>query len=678
MIETGDADAVSIRAIADAVGVTPPSIYLHFPDKDALIVAVCERHFEVVRLDASRRRAPSPTTRSRASGAAGAAYVRFGLEQPRAVPDPVHDPNRRRPPSRQSSPAPARARSSTSSTRCSAPSTSGAFRPGRPHARGDRAVDRRPRHHVAAHLAARLPVARRRGAGRPRLRHPDPRPRATRSSNRGVHDHRREPLPRRQLRTRQATRSPSPTSPSKARSRPNQRPASSATGPTPSRPTRRRTTGSSATGCSTPIELRDGKAVSYRNRWVRTDQALDLLGEDADPRPARRRLPRWARAWRTPTSSRTRARSSPSSRCASRPQVRPDLSTVGRYDFDGKLRSAMTAHPKVDPVTGEMLFFGYDTFGPPWLRYHVVNATGELVRSEDIDIRGPSMVHDFAITERNVVFFDLPVVFDFDLVGKRPFPAEWKPDYGARVGVMPRDGGNADVRWFDVELCYVFHPLNAYDENGERGRRRRPASEDVRHGHLRTGRGAADARPLDDRPRRRQGRRGAPRRPSPGVPTGRRPRRRSAAPVRVRRARSASTTTARPLRRLLKHDLEPAPWTRTTFGPGTHAGEGVFVPAAPTAGEDEGWLLSVVYDDGRDASDLVVLDAASSTRSHGSTYPNGSRSASTARGFRTAPRRRSHCRTRVPTIWPSSSASQVSPASMAGEHDPHLVRPRLA
>ena len=73
------------------------------------------------------------------------------------------------------------------------------------------------------------------------------------------------------------------------------------------------------------------------------------------------------------------------------------------------------------------------------------------------------MVHDFAITERNVVFLDLPVVFDFDLVGKRPFPAAWTPDYGARVGVMPRDGGNADVRWFDVELCYVFHSLNAYD-----------------------------------------------------------------------------------------------------------------------------------------------------------------------------------------------------------------------
>jgi AcrR family transcriptional regulator len=81
MIETGRADAVSIRAIADAVGVTPPSIYLHFPDKEALILAVCERHFEVfdaVIEDAGRSTDdPVESLRRR-----GRAYVRFGLENP--------------------------------------------------------------------------------------------------------------------------------------------------------------------------------------------------------------------------------------------------------------------------------------------------------------------------------------------------------------------------------------------------------------------------------------------------------------------------------------------------------------------------------------------------------------------------------------------------------------------
>jgi carotenoid cleavage dioxygenase len=268
----------------------------------------------------------------------------------------------------------------------------------------------------------------------------------------------------------------------------------------------------------------------------------------------------------------------------------------------------MTAHPKMDPVTGEMLLFGYDPFGPPWLRYHVVDASGELVRSEDIDIHGPSMVHDFAITERHVVFFDLPVVFDFDLVGKRPFPAEWKPDYGARVGVMPRDGGNADVRWFDVELCYVFHPLNAYDDHGSvvvdvarhpkmfdrdiYGPAEEPPTLDRWTIDLEGGKVIEDR--LDDRPQE------FPRVDDRVVG---RPHRFGYATY------FGLDDQGIQFGGLLRHDLRSGAVDEKTFGPGTHAGEGVFVPASDDAGEDEGWVLSVVYDEARDASDLVVIDA---------------------------------------------------------------------
>ena len=81
MIETGRAEAVSIRAIADAVGVTPPSIYLHFPDKDSLILAVCERHFEAFDsvIEAAGRSTDDPVDSLRRRGQA---YVRFGLENP--------------------------------------------------------------------------------------------------------------------------------------------------------------------------------------------------------------------------------------------------------------------------------------------------------------------------------------------------------------------------------------------------------------------------------------------------------------------------------------------------------------------------------------------------------------------------------------------------------------------
>ena len=81
MIETGRAEAVSIRAIADAVGVTPPSIYLHFPDKDSLILAVCERHFETFDsvIEAAGLSTDDPVESLRRRGQA---YVRFGLENP--------------------------------------------------------------------------------------------------------------------------------------------------------------------------------------------------------------------------------------------------------------------------------------------------------------------------------------------------------------------------------------------------------------------------------------------------------------------------------------------------------------------------------------------------------------------------------------------------------------------
>jgi AcrR family transcriptional regulator len=81
LIETGDQDAVSIRAVAEAVGVTPPSIYLHFADKTELIFAVCERHFQ--RFDeiqeAASAEAPDPV---RGLLARGRAYINFGLENP--------------------------------------------------------------------------------------------------------------------------------------------------------------------------------------------------------------------------------------------------------------------------------------------------------------------------------------------------------------------------------------------------------------------------------------------------------------------------------------------------------------------------------------------------------------------------------------------------------------------
>jgi carotenoid cleavage dioxygenase len=360
------------------------------------------------------------------------------------------------------------------------------------------------------------------------------------------------------------------------------------------------------------IELRDGKAVSYRNRWVRTDGVCAALGEEPPAGQPDDVFIGGSSVANTHVMAHAGQVMALVEVCLPT-AVGPDLSTLGRRDYGGALWSAMTAHPKLDPVSGELHFFGYDIMGPPWLRYHVADATGRLVSSEDIAVGGPVMIHDFAITEHNVVFFDLPVVFNFDLVGKRSFPFEWKPDYGARVGVMPRGGTNDDVRWSDVELCYVYHPLNAYDDGD------RVVVDLVRHPSTfaTDEHGPGDATPrfdrwtidaaagkvveetLDDR----------------GQEFPRCDPRLMGRPHRYGYAATFDVADDSRLQfgGLLKQDVHDGVTQRRTLGAGQSAGEPVFVPAHASAGEDEGWVLSVVYDADRDGSDLVILDATDFT-----------------------------------------------------------------
>ena len=138
------------------------------------------------------------------------------------------------------------------------------------------------------------------------------------------------------------------------------------------------------------------------------------------------------------------------------------LRTVGEFTYGGTLQGPMTAHPRMDAATGEMCFFGYSPF-PPYLRYHVVSPAGELVRSVDIDVGRSTMMHDFVITDRHVLFFDLPALFDLDRMMAGQAGIHWDGDAGARIGIMPRDGGTADVSWIEIDPCYVFHFMSAQE-----------------------------------------------------------------------------------------------------------------------------------------------------------------------------------------------------------------------
>ncbi len=270
----------------------------------------------------------------------------------------------------------------------------------------------------------------------------------------------------------------------------------------------------------------------------------------------------------------------------------------------------MTAHPKICPETGELLFFGYSSI-PPYLTYHRVDASGQLVQSTEITVGGPTMMHDFVVSRHHSVFMDLPAVFDMELAMSGGMPIRWSDDYPARFGVMPRDGVDADVQWFDIEPCYVFHTLNAYDDGDEvvmHGCRIKElwrdnadigdpatATDDssplMWEWRLDRASGAVSERQLDEQPSE-----------FPRVPDSR---------VGLT-SRYGYTMSAvfEGTGELIKYDLDTDTRTSHVFPEGQTPGEAVFVPAEGGTNEDDGYVMAYVYDRGTDTSHLTILDAS--------------------------------------------------------------------
>jgi carotenoid cleavage dioxygenase-like enzyme len=354
------------------------------------------------------------------------------------------------------------------------------------------------------------------------------------------------------------------------------------------------------------ISLAGGKATGYRNRWVRTRSLSSKLGTSLPNGPSEP-LDGPANTHVIRHGGTTLALVESGFPHA----LSDDLGRARVHDFDGGLASPMTAHPKLDPDTGELVFFGSDVFGPPFLRYHVVDAAGALVRSEEIEVPRATMIHDFGVTSSRVVFLDLPVVFDLELAAVgRPLPYRWMPEAGARLGVMRRSGGD-DVRWISIDPVYVFHVLNAYDAGDavvidvlryDRAFDTAPG-EAIASGLPMLARWTVD--PVANRVTEQR---------LDDVPV-EFPRIDDAVAGRPHRYGYCTRLGERPedpsFEGLVKYDLVRDESTR--FDPGEYRspGEAVFVRAADGRGEDEGWVLSVVFDATRGASDLVILDATS-------------------------------------------------------------------
>jgi carotenoid cleavage dioxygenase len=406
------------------------------------------------------------------------------------------------------------------------------------------------------------------------------------------------------------------------------------------------------------VALRDGKACWYRNRWVRTAHVSGALGE---PEPTGLN----PRAGLLSVGPNTNVLAHAGQTLAlvegggANYRLTEELDTIAPCDFDGTLSGGFTAHPHRDPATGELHAVSYSFMRGRTVQYSVIDTQGRARRTVDIEVGGSPMMHDFSLTDKYVVIYDLPVTFDpvqviptnvprwlsvpvrlvmQSVIGRVRIPSplttmvnqnrepsnrmpyRWDESYPARIGVMPREGGNDDIRWFDIEPCYVYHPLNAYTEvrAGPQTSSEVLVLDVVRYSRMfdRDLRGPGDSRPSLDRwtinlatgavttecrdersqefPRINEGLTGSKHRfgYTLGFDGGY-----------LNQGASDMTTS------LYKHDYATGSSEVAALDPELLLGEMSFVPNPTATAEDDGVLIGYGYHRGRDEGQLLLLDA---------------------------------------------------------------------
>ncbi|MEV6905908.1 carotenoid oxygenase family protein [Amycolatopsis sp. NPDC051071] len=379
-------------------------------------------------------------------------------------------------------------------------------------------------------------------------------------------------------------------------------------GPNPIRPPRRRDVQRyswfSQDGLVCGVRLRHGRAEWFRNRWIRSRTVSRALGERRPPGP--RHFPNDTVHTNIICSGQMLL-ALVETGCV---PVRLDtaLNTVEYTDLNGALPRGFSAHPKLDPVSGQLLTVAYSPLRT-WAEYLVLNPDGSHTRDR-IPLGGRPMLHDIAITTGHVLIFDLPVRFTFPTALRGKFPYRWDERHTARIGVLPREGGAP--RWFEVLPGFIFHTISAHEQDGhihvQAIRYERLFADDTEDPFSQAGHlwewdidlagGRVTERQLDDRAQE-----------LPRIDP-----RRIGQPARYYYAISAEgeqALTSHQPDALVKQDLTTGEALIRRHDRYAVPAEAVFVPRG--VAEDDGWVLHWLYDARRDASDLVVLNATDFT-----------------------------------------------------------------
>lgn len=209
------------------------------------------------------------------------------------------------------------------------------------------------------------------------------------------------------------------------------------------------------------VRLSDRKAEWYRNRWVRSAKVAHTLGESAPPSD-----------W--PTDHANLAANTNVIGHAGKTfaiveagpppiQLGFELDTIRASSLDGTLSQSFSAHPKCDPCTGELHVMAYWWGWGNQVQYLIVDTNSKVRRTVDIALPGSPMVHDIAFTEKYVLVFDLPCVFNLELAMSGVLlPYRWDNTYQARIGLLPREGNAGEITWCTIDPCYIYLPPDEY------------------------------------------------------------------------------------------------------------------------------------------------------------------------------------------------------------------------
>ncbi|NML05137.1 carotenoid oxygenase family protein [Sphingomonas sp. G-3-2-10] len=354
------------------------------------------------------------------------------------------------------------------------------------------------------------------------------------------------------------------------------------------------------------LRIEGGKALWYRNRWTRSADVSRALGEAPIPSPRgdtsivnTNVLGHAGRTWAL-----TEAGVAPI-------ELGETLESLAYNAFDGTLQHSFTAHPHLDPLTGELHAICYKGQDQSHVWHTVVTAEGKVRREEPVAVEHGPSIHDCAITARYAIVLDLPVTFSMRaLIGGARFPYKWNPAHKARVGLLPREGRGDEIIWCDVDPCYVFHVANAYDapdgtvilDVAAHTTMFAESTVGPDSAHSAFERWTVDPKAgrvtrtvIDDNPQEF---------PRPDE-------RRFGQPYRYAYTMALNEGAGfLPANHLIKHDLEAGTRQIHAFGADRYPGEFVFVPTHADAAEDEGWLIGLVVHHPAETTDLVIIDAA--------------------------------------------------------------------